>query len=280
MPSCRLSATSVAPGSTYGTATLTITALRLRPCECLRIDGQTYDMSSPASQQQMMNNGLIYFTNQVRAAIIAVDPTALVDVGFFWPQAPNPTRIGDPRVIELYPMMANSTADFVKISSPDSRSELTIPQLVQSYGFVGYQQQKPLLMAEVDANESDFPLISDAVTRLQNWQIDSCPYSVKGWLLWTWVRTKPSSSTIPRTGMRRLATARSMPPWHLPHVQTRVNDNCSLEDLILRVGPGIQTPAIAPVRQGNSRLRTTHFRGTCAFSAGQKRPADQNATQN
>jgi hypothetical protein len=149
-------------------------------------DGQTYDMSIPASQQQMMNNGLIYFTNQVRAAIIAVDPTALVDVGFFWPQTPNPTRIGDPRVIELYPMMANSTADFVKISSPDSSSELTLPQLVQNYGFVGYQQQKPVLMAEFDANESDFPLISDAVTRLQNWQIDSCPYSVKGWLLWTW----------------------------------------------------------------------------------------------
>jgi len=149
-------------------------------------DGQTYDMSSPASQQQMMNNGLIYFTNQVRAAIIAVDPTALVDVGFFWPQTPNPTRIGDPRVIELYPMMANSTADFVKLSSPDSSSELPLPQLVQNYGFVGYQQQMPVLMGEFDANESDFPLISDAVTRLQNWQIDSCPYSVKGWLLWTW----------------------------------------------------------------------------------------------
>jgi hypothetical protein len=149
-------------------------------------DGQTYDMSSPASQQQMMNNGLIYFTNQVRAAIIAVDPTALVDVGFFWPQTPNPTRIGDPRVIELYPMMANSTVDFVKISSPDSSSELALPQLVQNYGFVGYQQQKPVLMGEFDANESDFPLITDAVTRLQNWQIDSCPYSVKGWLLWTW----------------------------------------------------------------------------------------------
>jgi hypothetical protein len=149
-------------------------------------DGQTYDMSSAESQQQMMNNGLIYFTNQVRAAIEAVDPTALVDVGFFWPQTPNPTRIGDPRVIELYPMMANSTADFVKISSPDSSSELTLPQLVQNYGFVGYQRQKPVLMAEFDANESDFPLISDAVTRLRNWQIGSCPYSVKGWLLWTW----------------------------------------------------------------------------------------------
>jgi len=160
-------------------------------------DGQTYDMSSPASQQQMMDNGLVYFTNQARAAIVAADPTALVDVGFFWPQTPNPTRIGDPRVIELYPMMANSTADFVKLSSPDSSSELTLPQLVQNFGFVGYQQQKPVLMGEFDANESDFPLISDAVTRLQNWQIDSCPYSVKGWLLWTWDTDKSEQQHTP-----------------------------------------------------------------------------------
>jgi hypothetical protein len=58
--------------------------------------------------------------------------------------------------------------------------------LEQNYGFVGYQQQKPVLMGEFDANESDFPLISDAVSRLQGWQVQSCTYSVKGWLLWTW----------------------------------------------------------------------------------------------
>ncbi len=174
-------------------------------------DGQTYDMSSATSKQQMMDNGLVYFTNQVRAAIVAVDPTALVDVGFFWPQTPNPTRLGDPRVIELYPMMANSTADFVKLSSPDSSSELTLPQLVQNFGFVGYQQQKPVLMGEFDANESDFPLISDAVTRLQNWQIDSCPYSVKNGFFGPGTRTNPSSSTLLRTGMRRQTAARSIP---------------------------------------------------------------------
>jgi hypothetical protein len=78
-------------------------------------DGQTYDMSSVASRQQMMDNGLIYFTDDVRTAILALDPTALVEVGFFEPQGPNPSRIGDPRVIQVYPAMANSTVDFVSI---------------------------------------------------------------------------------------------------------------------------------------------------------------------
>lgn len=71
-------------------------------------DGQTYDMSSPASQQQMMDDGLTYFTDQVRAAILAVDPTALVTVGFFPSHVPNPFLVGDPRVISIYPAMANS----------------------------------------------------------------------------------------------------------------------------------------------------------------------------
>ena len=77
-------------------------------------DGQTYDMSNAASRQQMMDNGLVYFTDQVRAIILELDPTALVEVGFFVPQGPNPTRLGDPRVINVYPAMANSTADFVR----------------------------------------------------------------------------------------------------------------------------------------------------------------------
>lgn len=160
-------------------------------------DGQTYDMSSPASQQQMMDNGLIYFTNQVRAAIIALDPTALVDVGFFWPQTPNPTRIGDPRVIEVYPMIANSTADFADLHAYPSPSDLTLPQVVQNYGFVGYQQQKPVLMGEFGANESDYPLISDAASVLQSWQIQSCAYSFNGWLLWTWDTDESEQQSTP-----------------------------------------------------------------------------------
>jgi len=149
-------------------------------------DGQTYDMSSSASQQQMMYNGLIYFTDQVRAAVLAVDPTALVTVGFFTPQGPNPTRIGDPRVISVYPAMASSTADFVDLHGYPIVWSLTMAQLVQNYGFVGYQQQKPVLLGEYGAFTWAYPLASDAALGLQDWQIQSCTYNVDGWLLWTW----------------------------------------------------------------------------------------------
>jgi hypothetical protein len=82
------------------------------------------------------------------------------------------------------PAIANSMADFVDIHA--GLPAPILAQVAQDIGFVGYQQQKPILMGEYTANESDYPLISDAATALQNWQIQSCTYSFKGWLLWAW----------------------------------------------------------------------------------------------
>lgn len=141
-------------------------------------DGNTYDMSSATSRQQMMDNGLIYFTDHLRAAIQALDPTALVDVGFF------DTGQGNANSTQVYPAIADSKADFVDIHAGLPAPSLA--QVAQDIGFVGYQQQKPILMGEYTANEADYQLVSDAATALQNWQIQSCTYSFKGWLLWAW----------------------------------------------------------------------------------------------
>ena len=155
-------------------------------------NGKTYDMSSAISQQQMMDEGLTYFTDQVRTSIVSLDPTALVTVGFFWPQQPNSTRIGDPRVISVYPAMANSTADFVDIHGYSIPGDLTVPQLVQNYGFTGFQQQKPVVMGEFGAFKAGYPIISDAATAVKMWQIGTCPYHVEGWFLWTWDSDDPA----------------------------------------------------------------------------------------
>jgi hypothetical protein len=131
-----------------------------------------------------MDDGLIYFTDTVAAGIRELDPTALVTVSFFWPQAPNPTRIGDSRVINVYPAMAATTADFVNIHPYPA--DITIDQMMQNFGMTGYQQAKPVLMGEYGLYRYSTALISDAAAILKAWQIGSCPYHIKGWLLWTW----------------------------------------------------------------------------------------------
>jgi hypothetical protein len=82
--------------------------------------------------------------------------------------------------------MANSGADFVDIHGYSIPGDLTMSQLVQNYGFTGYQQQKPVFMGEFGAFKSGDAIISDAAAALQSWQMATCPYEVKGWLLWTW----------------------------------------------------------------------------------------------
>ena len=149
-------------------------------------NGMTYDMADNAARQQMMDDGLVYFTDQLRAAIVEEDPTALVTVGFFWPKTPNPTRIGDPRVISVWPAMSNSTADFIDIHGYVIAGDLTIDQLVQNYGFVGHQDRQPVIMGEFGVFTSAAPTISSAATALKTWQVAGCAYGLKGWLLWTW----------------------------------------------------------------------------------------------
>jgi hypothetical protein len=154
-------------------------------------NGQVYDMGSAPSRQSMMDDGMVYFIDQVRATIRQVDPTALVDVGFFVPQAPNPIRVGDTHIIRAYPAVVRSTVDFVSVTPYPA--ELTLAQYVQNFGFAGLQQAKPVVMAEFGAWKSDYPTNLDATAALKKWQIDSCQYNFKGWLLWTWDAEAPES---------------------------------------------------------------------------------------
>ena len=157
-------------------------------------NGQTYDMSLPASKQQMMDDGVVYFADHVRAAIKALDPTALVTISFFQPEGPNPSRIGDPRMVPAYPSIASSTLDYVDLHMYPVVSDLTMAQMVQNFGFAGYQQKQPIVMGEFGAFISAYPTIADGAAGLQAWQIQSCAYDIKGWSLWTWDEENAAAS--------------------------------------------------------------------------------------
>jgi hypothetical protein len=147
-------------------------------------NGQTYDMSKPEDKQRMMDENLVYWIDQVRAAVLEVDPTALVTVGFFWPQEPNPARIGDPRVIHTRPAIWESSADFIDLHLYPGL-ELTMAQYVGNYEIDGFTL-KPIIMGEYGAFRDAFLSIDGASHALHDWQVESCQYDFDGWLLWTW----------------------------------------------------------------------------------------------
>ena len=147
-------------------------------------NGKTYDMADPAPKQLMMDENLTWWTDRMRETILGRDPSALVTVGFFWPQQPNPTRIGDPRVIQPYPAIANSTADFVDLHAYPGL-ELTMSQYVENFAMGGHLE-KPVMMGEFGAFRSVYPDEDTSAQALKSWQVESCSYGFKGWLLWTW----------------------------------------------------------------------------------------------
>jgi hypothetical protein len=150
-------------------------------------NGQTYDLAVPAERQALMDESLVHWADSVRAAIRAVDPTALVSLGFLWPQAPNAARIGDPRVSRMRAVLDDSQLDFVSPRVVPGL-ELTLPQYVANYELPAITA-KPVLMAEVGAPTASHGTAALAAEALQTWQADSCSAGFDGWLLWTWDTT-------------------------------------------------------------------------------------------
>lgn len=147
-------------------------------------NGLAYNMASAADKTRMLEEGLVYWIDSLRAAIRALDPTALVTVGFFHPQEPNPSRIGDNRLAVTRPAIWQSQADFIDLH-PYPGVELTLAQYVENYGLDNYQA-KPVVMGEFGAFTNSYGSEAAAAQALQNWQVESCGYGFDGWLLWTW----------------------------------------------------------------------------------------------
>lgn len=147
-------------------------------------NGNTYDMSSAQEKQRMMDENLVNWIDRIRAGIQEVDPTSLVAVGFFEPQGPNPSRLGDTRLIRTYPAIWESSADFIDLHAYPGVN-LTLPHYMENFE-LGNFVQKPVIMGEFGAFKSSFPNASSAAQALHDWQVKSCEYGFDGWLLWTW----------------------------------------------------------------------------------------------
>jgi hypothetical protein len=147
-------------------------------------NGTTYNLASADDKRRLLDESLVFWIDRMRGAIRAADPTALVTIGFFWPQEPNPARIGDPRLISTRAAIERSTADFVDLHAYPGL-ELTFPQFMGNYGVVG-PTAKPLVLGEFGAFRFAYPALDEASSALQDVQAQSCAYGFDGWLLWTW----------------------------------------------------------------------------------------------
>jgi hypothetical protein len=144
----------------------------------------TYDLSAVGAHRDLLEENLVFWADTMRSEIMALDPTALVTVGFFQPKGPNTSRVGDDRLIETSRVIGESTLDFIDLHGYPG-GELDLDQIVENYGLTPVTE-KPILLGEFGAERGPFPTIDDAVRALVDWQTGSCDHGFDGWLLWTW----------------------------------------------------------------------------------------------
>jgi branched-chain amino acid transport system substrate-binding protein len=153
---------------------------------------KTYDLSNLDDKARLAGEWAVSWTDAVLASIKAVEPTALVGVGFASPPDPNDKRLSPISAVQKDPERGGSMADFVDFHP--YAGVLSLAQHFQKFDLAP-AGKKPLLMGEFGAGNGP-PSLLAAI--LQDWQITSCAYGFSGWILWTWDVTLLGDESIDR----------------------------------------------------------------------------------
>jgi len=148
-------------------------------------NGETYDMASRDDKNRMVDEGLTYWADLIRTAIREIDPTALVTVGFFTPNDPNPVRGPDAtRFVRTAYFMANSTMDFFDLHHYPGNG-VDDADVWENFGIAGVEA-KPIVLGEFGAYTPWFSDAAGAAAAMMQLQVESCEAGFDGWLLWSW----------------------------------------------------------------------------------------------
>ena len=140
--------------------------------------GRAYDLGRPGERRRMLEESLVSWIDQVRAAVKEIAPDALVAVGFPLPQR------GDPRIVPVRAALERSSADIIDVHAYP-RPGRTLREQMRRFG-LGAPRRKLLIMGEFGAFKADYRSPEVAARRLRSWQRSSCRYDFDGWLVWTW----------------------------------------------------------------------------------------------
>jgi hypothetical protein len=169
-------------------------------------NGQTYDMASPADKERMVDEGLVHWADVLRSAIRETDPGALVTVGFFVPNAPNP--IMDPtdsRLVRTAYFLRNSTADFVDLHHY-SGNGVDDAHIWENFGIAGVDD-KPIVLGEYGAFRHWWSGPVAAATAAMGMEVGACRVGFDGYLLWAWRGDQSPDIWWANEGDRQVARA-------------------------------------------------------------------------
>jgi hypothetical protein len=143
-------------------------------------NGKTYTMPSVSQKDAMALDGLRFYIEQVHQAILSVDPTALVTMGFSAPDTPNEWQEDDNRITETTASLEDTALDFFDLhGSPGSG--LNMEELAQNFN-LSMHTNKPVILGQTGASTWVYLQAASGAIAVQDWIAASCAYGFRGWL--------------------------------------------------------------------------------------------------
>jgi hypothetical protein len=158
--------------------------LTLRSGRITTANGITYDLGIAVQRRRMIRQGLLHYIQAVRDAIRAVDPTALVTMGFFAPNRPYPWRTADTRLVDTAGLIRRSALDLVSLHVNPGHA-LGLYRLRRNFGLRD-RAPKPVIMGDVTASRRFFATAEEGALALASWQAASCRLGFDGWEYRLW----------------------------------------------------------------------------------------------
>ena len=125
-----------------------------------------YDMGDSDAKRKMVSDGLIHYIAEVKAEILAHDPTALVTMGFFAPEIAAPGWY-----VETASLLAGADLDFFDFHAYPGAQPLA--DYSAAFGMGDYDA-KPIILGEYGAFRHIYPTLTAAARAVTTWQADSC----------------------------------------------------------------------------------------------------------
>jgi hypothetical protein len=147
-------------------------------------NSSTYDMANLDEKNRMVDEGLVYWADMIRASILDLDPTALVTVGFFVPNEPHPVRGDDTRLVRTAYFIRNSSMDFIDFHHYAGNG-VDDNQIWENFGLISVENI-PIVLGEHGGIYNWFSTEDRAASAIMRLEVDSCRVGFDGWLVWAW----------------------------------------------------------------------------------------------
>jgi hypothetical protein len=147
-------------------------------------NGETYDLAEPGAKERIVDEGLVYWADSMRNTIRELDPTALVTVGFFVPNEPNPVRGDDPRLVRTAYFLRNATVDFVDLHHYRGNG-VDDNQVWENFGLTGVDDM-PIVLGEQGAIRDWYSSEDRAAAAVLGLEVEACRVGFDGFLVWAW----------------------------------------------------------------------------------------------